>query len=759
MPTWALAEALEFVAAATRAPGPGRRSRPAPVHRRRRCLCRPGDRLGAASLAYNRRQQGPVQRAVADALADARPQEALDLLSAHGGLRTFAAPEDARAQLIEDWARAGSPVPGRPHPGPRPGRRACDERHGPRCARSSRAARRRALGGARPRVGLRRSPGLPRNDYRVGLDVRNGTRGTVAAVRPEAGALTLRADDGRTIVLPSDYLEHAHHGYALTGHVSQGATVERTYLRPPPSAAGPRGLRGRSRHRIDLRVYLSARRARAAAEALAERWGRRQAKHLATERLEVAGVVAAEHAPAPPREPEAPVAAAERAPAGGAEGSQAALRAERAALLASCAPAGPPDASDALRRLGAEHALVSADLRRVRDERAWAEAERAGIGASACWGGPVSPRRHAWRASCGTPRRASESFSKSFGRLPGSGRTPRPRPRRARPSASACPGSAGAWRPWRRPWPARSARPARSTAPAPSGPSPALVAERRVLAEHRSAAARPTRRPSFVAWARSSPGSSMTWPPPAPGRAAWPLGSTPLAPRLLRSDGRARPDSLQPNGSAPQERPRICARAGAHCLAPGRRRGRARGARGLARAEAPVLGRRIAALDREIARQVDARAQSAERERPAYLAQPSGRRRRMSARWSAGARPSGNWRATVLATTSRIPSAPRARAHRARPRPGAPSGWPPWSGPDGRSSGPIPRTARPSASRAAWAPRRGPSPGSPVRAGRGPAPRAAPGPEPRDGALSAGLQPDQALQKPSAATVWSDRDA
>ena len=38
------------------------------------------DRLGAATLSENRRQQGPVQRAVADALADGRPQEALALL-------------------------------------------------------------------------------------------------------------------------------------------------------------------------------------------------------------------------------------------------------------------------------------------------------------------------------------------------------------------------------------------------------------------------------------------------------------------------------------------------------------------------------------------------------------------------------------------------------------------------------------------------------------------------------------------------------
>ena len=44
------------------------------------------DRLGAAALTENRRQRDPLQAAVADALAEGRPHEALALLAAHGGL-------------------------------------------------------------------------------------------------------------------------------------------------------------------------------------------------------------------------------------------------------------------------------------------------------------------------------------------------------------------------------------------------------------------------------------------------------------------------------------------------------------------------------------------------------------------------------------------------------------------------------------------------------------------------------------------------
>ena len=232
---------------------------------------------------------------------------------------------------------------GRPHPGPRPGRRARAERHGPGPARRGRTARPRAPGGARARVGARRPPGLPaqRLPGRPRCPKRHpghgGHRATPRPARSPCGPTTAAPSS-----CPPDYLEHAHHGYALTGHVSQGATVERTYLLATPERGGAEwAYVAASRHRIDLRVYLSADEPERAAEALAERWERRQAKHLATERLEAAGRGAPEHGPAPAREPEAPAPTAERAPARGAEDPLAALRAERAALLAELRAGGP----------------------------------------------------------------------------------------------------------------------------------------------------------------------------------------------------------------------------------------------------------------------------------------------------------------------------------------------------------------------------------------------------------------------------------
>jgi conjugative relaxase-like TrwC/TraI family protein len=313
------------------------------------------DRVGAATLTENRRQRDPLQAAVADALAEGRPKQALALLEAHGGLSSFGGPEDARAQLIADWARAALPDP------------ACCLilAHDRADVGALNALARAALDdagllGAERLVAEGREWAAGdrlvcrRNDYRPGVNVRNGTRGTVERVAIEARALTLRADDGRRIELPADYLAHAHHGYALTGHVSQGASVDRTFLLASPERGGAEwAYVAASRHRIDLRVYAVAGEPEKAAQALAATWERRQAKRLAIERLGAAERVA----PAPGRERSTAVRAAttsraeSRIPA-------VALFAEREALAERLARGGPPSRANELRDLSQEHAAI-----------------------------------------------------------------------------------------------------------------------------------------------------------------------------------------------------------------------------------------------------------------------------------------------------------------------------------------------------------------------------------------------------------------
>src|SRR5690242_13665579 len=83
------------------------------------------------------------------------------------------------------------------------------------------------LGGREFRVGDRV---LCRHNH-TSLGVRNGTRGTIIGLDAASRSLTVKADAGGIHRLPLDYSrEHLEHGYALTGHAAQGATVERSFI-------------------------------------------------------------------------------------------------------------------------------------------------------------------------------------------------------------------------------------------------------------------------------------------------------------------------------------------------------------------------------------------------------------------------------------------------------------------------------------------------------------------------------------------------
>ena len=119
-----------------------------------------------------------------------------------------------------------------------------------------------------------------RNDYRLG--VRNGTRGTVVEVDREARALRVLTDDGVAVRLSAAYLENVYHGYAITGHISQGATVERTFLLATPERGGAEwAYVASTRQRVDLTVFVVHHEPEHLEAALARSWERSDAKHLA----------------------------------------------------------------------------------------------------------------------------------------------------------------------------------------------------------------------------------------------------------------------------------------------------------------------------------------------------------------------------------------------------------------------------------------------------------------------------------------------
>jgi conjugative relaxase-like TrwC/TraI family protein len=94
-----------------------------------------------------------------------------------------------------------------------------------------------------------------RNDSHLG--VRNGTRATIVDLHDRA--VTLRTDKGATRLVPLTYAaDHLEHGYALTGHAAQGATVERAFvLLRDHGALREWGYVACSRARTETRLYLA----------------------------------------------------------------------------------------------------------------------------------------------------------------------------------------------------------------------------------------------------------------------------------------------------------------------------------------------------------------------------------------------------------------------------------------------------------------------------------------------------------------------
>jgi len=94
------------------------------------------------------------------------------------------------------------------------------------------------------------------NDRRRG--VVNGDRGEVIASHPDRDAVTVRLQRGEEIELDSGYLGEGHldHGYAVTAHKAQGATVDRAFVLGSDELYREWGYTALSRHREESRFYI-----------------------------------------------------------------------------------------------------------------------------------------------------------------------------------------------------------------------------------------------------------------------------------------------------------------------------------------------------------------------------------------------------------------------------------------------------------------------------------------------------------------------
>jgi ATP-dependent exoDNAse (exonuclease V) alpha subunit len=85
------------------------------------------------------------------------------------------------------------------------------------------------------------------------IGVKNGTLATLEKVSPDR--FVARLDDGRWVAFSPDQYNHIAHGYAVTIHKSQGATVDRTYVLADPLMNRNASYVALTRQREGVQVY------------------------------------------------------------------------------------------------------------------------------------------------------------------------------------------------------------------------------------------------------------------------------------------------------------------------------------------------------------------------------------------------------------------------------------------------------------------------------------------------------------------------
>ena len=193
------------------------------------------ERNGAIELHDNHRQRDQLERRALTLLREGASRDYLAHTAEHGRLYVAETRTEAKAQLVADWWRAAT---GDLEAGVMIAYRRSDVAELNAVARTL-LEREGKLGRERLRLdsGLELAVGervlLTRNDRALG--VANGQRGTVVAVNSDECSVVVGLDDRRRLTLPGGYLQsgHVRYGYALTGHKTQGLTVEHAFVLAP----------------------------------------------------------------------------------------------------------------------------------------------------------------------------------------------------------------------------------------------------------------------------------------------------------------------------------------------------------------------------------------------------------------------------------------------------------------------------------------------------------------------------------------------
>jgi conjugative relaxase-like TrwC/TraI family protein len=216
------------------------------------------ERKGAIELTDNRRQRDELERKALALLRTGRSRDYLAHAAEQRRLTVAETRAEVKARLLADWWQEAS------HDATRSvmiAYRRADVAELNAVARTL-LDREGALGHERFALDNGRELAVgdrilcTRNDRR--LQIANGNRGTVVDVDPKQRAVAVDLDDGRCVTLPARYLEagHASHAYALTGHKTQGLTVEQAFvLADDQRALREWGYVALSRARHETRLY------------------------------------------------------------------------------------------------------------------------------------------------------------------------------------------------------------------------------------------------------------------------------------------------------------------------------------------------------------------------------------------------------------------------------------------------------------------------------------------------------------------------
>lgn len=215
------------------------------------------ERIAPARLLEVRRQSLDWQRAATVAFAQSRTADALQAYAAEGRIRLDADPIARAIELfLEAYTRPGTQAAlahtnadvTALNDGIRAGLKGIGVLEGGQGGvYQTRAGAREFLSG--DRITLLRNARLRSADGRGLREVRNGQLGNI--VRADHDALTVKIDDGGLVQVPLRDYPDVDHGYALTIHKTQGATLDRIYALE--SAGMDRNLLyvAMSRHRQD----------------------------------------------------------------------------------------------------------------------------------------------------------------------------------------------------------------------------------------------------------------------------------------------------------------------------------------------------------------------------------------------------------------------------------------------------------------------------------------------------------------------------